>query len=151
MPEKSKEGKQQEFYELLPEEQQSLKEQTHEEAIKEDKTRYLEKFAYDNLRDLRDKYSNDIPDTVVHGKLKYKVQNNWWTDVISCLNLLLRHGNLPEDIANEANTFINIYSENRDFQSENRDFQGGPKTKEDIKKDIDKADALIDKILELQK
>ncbi len=138
----SKEERQQVFDKLPAEEQQILKEQAHEEALREDKTKKLEKFAYDSLRDLKDNYSNVRPEKVIHGPYseKSKFRNNWWTDVISCLHLILRGGNLPEDIVEKVNLFISKYEENRDFVER-------LKTKEDI----DEADALIDEILELQK
>jgi len=89
------------------------------------------------LLELRDDYSDEIPDTVVHGNLTYKVQRNWWTGVVGVLANLASEGVLQGELIREVDRFIKRYS--------SQEFHRQPLT---TQQDLNNANAMLNKVLE---
>lgn len=91
-----------------------------------------ERLMIENLRKLRDEVDGTIPDEIVHFGL-YKVRTNWFNGVQSRLGRMLKKGLIPESLREEVLLFIDSVMG-----------KGERLTTQD---DIDKADALITKVL----
>jgi hypothetical protein len=100
----------------------------------------------EDLTDLRYNYSNDIPDTMIHGKLTHKVQGNWWQLLVMALSKIDR-----DHLLDPGTTLDKIKAFRKTISSgEYIIYQQGeePRTNPEY---ILKADALIDEILGILK
>lgn len=91
----------------------------------------LERFQW-----LRDKFSDEIPDKVLHGRGDFKVRRNWWQGVVSNLERGLGNGVVPEELRPEVESFLDDYT--------SEEFHKQPLT---TKADIERANGLLDRIL----
>jgi len=96
----------------------------------------------DYLKMLRDEYSNEIPDQILHGPVsvtnpkRNKARRNWWFCVVGRLDKLRSKNLVPFGLDEEVNDFIKHYS--------SKEFHNQLLTTE---ADINKANELITKIV----
>ncbi|MBI2268333.1 MAG: hypothetical protein HYU80_02670 [Candidatus Blackburnbacteria bacterium] len=94
------------------------------------------------LRILRDDYSNEIPEQVLHGPVtnsdrkKFKVRRNWWNGVVGGLGRLRLKGLVPTGLEQEVQDFVDHYS--------SEEFHSQPLT---TAEDIARANEIITKIV----
>lgn len=94
------------------------------------------------LRILRDEYSDEIPEQVLHGfvtdqdRKKFKVRRNWWHGVVGGLDILQSRGLVPSGLEQEVSDFVEHYS--------SKDFHNQPLTTAD---DIARANEILTKIV----
>ena len=68
------------------------------------------------LRILRDDYSDEIPEKILHGPIVdidkniFKVRRNWWNEVVGRLARLQSKGLVPSDLEEEVKVFLAHYS-----------------------------------------
>ena len=95
------------------------------------------------LRTLRDDYSNEIPEQVLHGPVtssdrkKFKVRRNWWHGVVGGLGRLQSKGLVPTGLEQEVKDFVDHYT--------SEEFHTQPLT---TAEDIVKANEIITKIVD---
>lgn len=93
------------------------------------------------LERLRNDWSNEKPPRIVNGKdVEYKhnkYRMSWFGAVVGHMFLILESDLIPEEIKEEIENFIKIYTSD--------EFKKSP-TKEE---DVNRADSLIDKVLEI--
>ena len=100
------------------------------------------------INDLLNDWSNEIPDTVLHGPppapggKNYKVQTRWFTSIVNLLQYLEHKKYLPESIDSEIVTLIKAFHARRDAIGEGYDRQ-----KTTTKEEIDAWDDLLKKAL----
>ena len=92
--------------------------------------------AIEHLRFLRDKFVDEIPDEVLHGRGNFKVRRNWWQGIVGSLEQALNQGLIPEGQRQETEDFLAHYS--------SEEFHDQPLTSAE---DIGKANNLLDGIL----
>lgn len=90
----------------------------------------------EHLKRLRNEFSDDIPDTVLHGDGSFKVRRNWWQGVIGDLETALSKGLVPNDLKQETEGFLEHYTSD--------EFHAQPLT---TSEDIGKVNSLLDRIL----
>jgi hypothetical protein len=95
------------------------------------------------LKGLRDDWSDEIPNKILHGDSevdapKFKVRKNWWESLVGNLDLLIDLHQLPLELEQEIELFDEKYA---------KEIKERLATAEDIAE----ANALITKILESQK
>lgn len=68
------------------------------------------------LRTLRDNWSDEIPDNIIHGpisgtdKKQFKVRRNWWQGVVGSLGRLQLKGLISPEMNDEVTEFIAYYT-----------------------------------------
>jgi hypothetical protein len=92
--------------------------------------------VFERLRRLKNNYSDEIPDEVLHGEGGYKVRRNWWHGVVGYVDQLKDQGQIPKELQTEVDQFITHYT--------SPDFHQQDLTTED---DIKRANSLLDKLL----
>ena len=55
---------------------------------------------------LRDKFSDKVPDIVIHGKGHFKVRRGWWQCLAGNLDKGLREGVIPERAREDTVAFL---------------------------------------------
>lgn len=94
------------------------------------------------LRVLRDDYSDEIPELVLHGPVSavdrkaFKVRRNWWNGVVGGLDRLQSKGLVPPGLDEEVQNYVSHYSSD--------EFHNQPLTTAD---DIQRANDLITRIV----
>ncbi len=91
----------------------------------------------ERLRCLRDGYSDEIPEEILHGQGRFKVRRNWWHGLIGYLERGLEYGDIPKEFGEEIEAFVERYT--------SEEFHRQPLTTSD---DISRANSLLDKILD---
>lgn len=91
----------------------------------------LERFQW-----LREKFSDEIPDKVLHGRGDFKVRRNWWQGLVGDLERGLGNGVVPEELRPEVESFLDHYT--------SEEFHDQSLTTE---VDIQRANGLLDRIL----
>lgn len=91
--------------------------------------------AIEHLRRLRTKFSDDIPDKVLHGG-DFKVRRNWWQGVVGNLEIALNNGLVPPGLRQETEDFLKHYT--------SEEFHNQPLT---TTEDIGWVNSLLDRIL----
>jgi len=92
--------------------------------------------SIDQLRHLRDDFSDEIPAEELHGKGNFKVRRNWWQGLVGNLENGLGNGLVPATLKPEVEAFLDEYASD--------DFRSQALTTKD---DIVKANTLFDKLL----
>lgn len=92
--------------------------------------------SFEQFQWLRDEFSDEIPDKVLHGRGNFKVRRNWWNGLVGDLEHGLGNGVVSEELKPEVDRFI------EDYISE--EFHNQPLT---TKADIKRANDLLDRIL----
>lgn len=92
----------------------------------------LERFQW-----LRDEFSDEIPDNVLHGRGNFKVRRNWWQGIVGDLARGLDNGVVSEELKPEVEQFLTHYT--------SEEFHQQPLT---TRADIDRANRLLNRILE---
>jgi len=55
---------------------------------------------------LRDEFSDEIPNEVIHGGGRFKVRRAWWQCLTGNLELGLQEGVIPEELREDTQTFL---------------------------------------------
>ncbi|GEM_PF-1729108 len=88
----------------------------------------------ENIRMLRDAYSNEIPENIVHStdeNNKFKVRGAWWAALGGNLRVSLREGTITDPLV----------------RSNIENFLDTPKSEMTTKEDIDRANKIINIVL----
>jgi hypothetical protein len=92
--------------------------------------------VYNDLLDLRRNWSDNIPNTEIHGQEWYcKVRKNWWQSVLAKLGKVKMLGLFNQELNQDYAFFVNKFS--------SEEFINRPTSAEDIKI----ANNIIDKVL----
>lgn len=92
--------------------------------------------SFERFQWLRDEFSDEIPDKVLHGRGNFKVRRNWWQGVVGDLSRGLDNGVIPDGLRPEVESFLEYYTSD--------EFHQQPLTTE---ADIQRANALLDRVL----
>lgn len=90
----------------------------------------LERLAW-----LRDEFSDEVPDEIIHGAGKFKVRRAWWQCLAGNLDNGLREGVIPEELRADTRAFL---------RHTTTEFRQQTLTKPD---DIQRANNLLDRII----
>ena len=103
---------------------------------------------YSKAKILRNKYSDKIPDHIVTGTLRYKVQKNWFNAISLLLMRAARRGELDDDFMKKYKEFSKYLSRLQDEQASKEDVERGNKILDDL---IEYCRSTMNKITKEQK
>lgn len=64
----------------------------------------------EHLRFLINEFSDEIPEEILSGRGDSKARRNWWQGVVGGVEQALDEGIIPEDLREEAESFLDDYT-----------------------------------------